>query len=231
MDNNMQSLYANRFDGELESKNAMWRVLCRHFFQKYVNAAKQDGSLRVADVAAGYCEWINNIEATEKYAVDMNPDTAKFAADGVKSITGGIDALAAETGSGYFDCVFMSNFLEHLNSKEEVQTVVTQAWQMLRDGGRLMILQPNIKYVGGKYWDFFDHKTPLTEQSLTELVDMIRAEGKGREGKGTFVVKRFLPYTTKSALPKSPWLIRLYLLLMPISGWIFGEQSFMIFER
>lgn len=128
----------------------------------------------MVDVAAEYCEWINNIDAKEKYAVDMNPGTANFAAKDVKVVVGGIDALSDK--KDYFDCVFMSNFLEHLNSKEEVQSVLSSAWDLLRDGGRLMILQPNIKYVGGKYWDFIDHKTPLTEQSLTEAVYIIRTD-------------------------------------------------------
>ena len=31
-----------------------------------------------------------------------------------------------------------------------------------------MIMGPNIRYVGGAYWDFFDHHLALTERSVVE---------------------------------------------------------------
>ena len=45
------------------------------------------------------------------------------------------------------------------------------------------------------------------------------------------VIKRFLPYTTKSKLPQEPWLVWLYLKLMPFSGFFFGKQSLIILEK
>jgi len=59
-----------------------------------------------------------------------------------------------------------------------------------------MILQPNIRFCFKDYWMFFDHITPLDDRSLSEVLD----------GNGLKVVEckpRFLPYTTKSKLPKS----------------------------
>ena len=223
----LKELYANRFSEEkaLKEKNKIWQVLCQHFFQKYI---PNSNTARVADVAAGYCEFINNIEADEKYAVDLNPDTGKFANNDVKVVQGtAADLLLAVgngSGEGYFDIVFMSNFLEHLENKEAVQSVVKQARELLKDGGRLLILQPNIKYVKGQYWDFFDHKIPLTESALLELGEMLQFKSK-------VCIKRFLPYTTKSGLPKGPLIIWLYLMLMPISGVFFGSQSFLVLEK
>ena len=52
----------------------------------------------------------------------------------------------------------MSNYLEHLPSSEAVVRQLDQARQVLKPGGRLIVLQPNIRFVGGAYWDFLDHK-------------------------------------------------------------------------
>jgi len=69
-----------------------------------------------------------------------------------------------------------------------------------------MILQPNVRLLPGAYWDFFDHHTPLTERCLVEALTLLDMDIQR-------VVARFLPYTTKSALPQSPALVRLYLRL------------------
>lgn len=90
--------------------------------------------------------------------------------------------------------------------------------------GGVLILTPNIKFVGGKYWDFFDHITPITESALIEA-----AEAAGF--KTERVVKKFLPFTTKSRLPQASWIVRLYLRLMPLSGMVFGEQSLLLFRK
>jgi hypothetical protein len=86
-----------------------------------------------------------------------------------------------------------------------------------------MILQPNVRLIPGAYWDFFDHHTALTERRLiaaTELLDFVTEH----------VIARFLPYTTKSRLPQSPWLVRLYLRLPPL-WWLLGKQSFLVVRK
>ena len=43
-------------------------------------------------------------------------------------------------------------------------------------------------------------------------------------------IPRFLPYTTKSNVPKWPWLLGLYLRLPPV--WhIFGKQCLVVAEK
>ena len=91
---------------------------------------------------------------------------------------------------------------------------------MLRPGGRLLILQPNIRYAGGKYWDYFDHHLPLTERSLVEALGL--AELTPVE-----VRPRFLPFTTKSRLPQHPLLVWLYLKL-PLAHRLLDQQSWIV---
>ena len=58
-----------------------------------------------------------------------------------------------------------------------------------------MILQPNIRYAYKEYWDFFDHHTPLSDRSLVEALQMVGFKIEK-------VLPKFLPYTTKSKIPK-----------------------------
>jgi len=97
------------------------------------------------------------------------------------------------------------------------------AFAILRPGGRVLILQPNIRLTGGKYWDFIDHQTALTERSLAEAAMMAGF-------RTSQVVTRFLPYTTKSRLPKQPWLVKAYLSFPPI-WWLLGKQTLYLGEK
>jgi len=131
--------------------------------------------------------------------------------------------LAGAAPNGYFDLAFMSNYLEHLSSNEAVLEQLRVAHAVLRPGGRILILQPNIRLVGGRYWDFIDHQTALTEKSLAEAARMTGFTTKA-------VITRFLPYTTKSRLPQHQLLVRAYLALPPL-WWLFGRQTLYLGEK
>jgi SAM-dependent methyltransferase len=212
----VDSLYQIRFNCErhLQNKDRIWKVLCQAFFQQFIKPTDV-----VVDIGAGYCEFINNISAGRKIAIDLNRDTTTFAAAGVEVINEpyhSISALPPES----VDVFFISNFLEHLDSKDQVLALLKECKRPLRRGGKILILQPNIRLIGGAYWDFIDHKIPLTEKSLTEAAELSGL-------KVELLIPRFLPYTTKNRFPQNPWLVRLYLLLKP-AWFIFGKQSFII---
>lgn len=218
----LKNLYSARFHGdkELEEKNRIWKILCKHFFQKYITTDSV-----VADIASGYCEFINNIQAKEKFAIDLNPDIKNYSDTSVHIVNDGVAKLKNVLPFDYIDIFFISNFLEHLNSKEQIIELISDIKEIIKEKGRIIILQPNIKYVKkGRYWDFFDHKIPLTENALIELAEM-------NNMKVIECIPKFLPYTTKSAMPKNPFLIWLYLKTMPLSSHFFGEQSLLIFEK
>ncbi len=215
----LSTLYSERFGlRERERKLAVWRVLCRHFFQRYVRPSDT-----VLDLGAGNCEFINSIECGEKIAVDGNPEVRRWAADDVRVVLATSTHLG-EIGDESVDVVFCSNFFEHLPDKAALHETLGECRRVLRRGGRLLVLQPNIRAVGGRYWDFIDHHVPLTDRSLVEALAM--AGLAVRE-----VRARFLPYTTKSALPQHPLLVRLYLVLTPIhrllggQAWVVGEKA------
>lgn len=218
LDSNLDRLYRHRFsEAEVASKNRIWQVLCRHYFSRYVG--RED---RVVDIGAGYCEFINNIVAGERIAIDLNPDVRRFSAPGVRVINEPCTCVAS-IRSDSVDVVFMSNFLEHLPSKDVVLQTLRETARMLRPGGRAIILQPNIRFLPGEYWDYFDHHTPLTDRSLVEGVVLAKLEPE-------VVVPRFLPYTTKSRLPQAPWLVRLYL-HVPLAWPLLGKQALVVARK
>jgi hypothetical protein len=94
---------------------------------------------------------------------------------------------------------------------------------LLRPGGRVLILQPNIRLIGGAYWDFIDHQTALTEKSLAEAATMAGF-------RTSQVLTRFLPYTTKSRFPQHPLLVRAYL-KFPLAWQLFGKQTLYLGEK
>ena len=207
----LAKLYHERFSPlEREKKNRVWQVLCRHFFQRYVRPTDT-----VLDLGAGNCEFLNNITCAERIAVDLNPEVETCARPGTRVlVTASIDLGAVESDS--VDVVFVSNFFEHLPDKTTFLQTLYEIRRVLRRGGRLLILQPNIRAVGGQYWDFVDHHLPLTDRTLVEALGMINMNVQE-------VRARFLPYTTKSRIPQHPWLIRLYLLLSPVHRFMGGQ--------
>jgi len=214
----LEKLYRHRFDAnEMPRKLAIWKVLCEEFFSQYVGERDV-----VIDIGAGYCEFINNIRCGRKIAIDLNPRVREFAAPEVEVRNESCTNLASLADESA-DVVFMSNFLEHLPSKQAVFDTLAEARRILRKGGRLMILQPNVRLLPGAYWDFFDHHTPLTERSLVEALTNL-------DMRLVRVIGRFLPYTTKSFLPQAPILVRLYLRFPP-AWWLLGKQSFVMAQK
>ena len=209
------TIYRRRFGPDVVFRRGMWRVLCQQFFQPYVPREST-----VLEVGAGYCEFINSIAAGHKIALDMNPDTRLYAEPNVRVIeASSTDLSAIESGS--VDIAFASNLFEHLTRGDIVRTMREVA-RVLKPAGRFLILQPNIRFCARDFWMFFDHITPLDQHSLAEALEI-----SGFRVVHTIV--RFLPFTTKSRLPNSLFLVRLYLQI-PLLWRIFGQQTFVVAE-
>jgi dolichol-phosphate mannosyltransferase len=156
--------------------------------------------------------------------VDINRDVRKFAATDVRVIIGSVKHIRKLFPSSSVDVLFMSNLLEHLNSKEDVFRLLNESFQVLKKGGRLLIMQPDISLVGHEYWDFFDHKVAITTASLVEVLRSIGYEI-------SYLHSPFLPYTTKTKnLPLWPPLLTLYLKL-PFLHRLFGKQFFVCAKK
>lgn len=210
-------VYARRFpEAEARAKDRLWREIAG-WLQRYVPE-----SAVVLDLACDRGYFVRNIRARERWATDLR-DVRADLGDGVRFLqSDGLrlrDALPASS----FDVVFTSNYLEHLSSPDAVIEQLRVAHDLLRPGGRAIVLQPNVALVGGPYWDFIDHKVALTDKSLVEAADLagLRTER---------VIRRFLPFTTKSRMPQHPALVRAYLAFPP--AWLLlGKQTLYVGTR
>ena len=126
-------------------------------------------------------------------------------------------------GEGELDTVFTSNFFEHLPNKIALGRTLDEIHRCLKPDGCLIALGPNIRYLPGAYWDFWDHYLPLTELSLTEALEN-RKFGIERS------LARFLPYTMARGREYPLILVRLYLKL-PWCWRVFGKQFLVVARK
>jgi SAM-dependent methyltransferase len=211
----LNKLYAARFPEEdLKAKDAIWQVLCSRYFQSMIRDTDT-----VMDLGAGYGEFLRHIQCQNRIAVEMNPDAKRFMPPETRLVMQPSWELS-EIASSSVDAVFASNFFEHLPSKDKLLATLAEVHRVLVPEGRLLILQPNLAYLHGRFFDFLDHHLPLTHVSMAEALAL--SGFKIRR-----MVPRFLPFTTRTRLPQSPWLVRLYLLCPP--AWrIMGKQMFIL---
>ncbi|MHB8588149.1 MAG: class I SAM-dependent methyltransferase [Candidatus Dormibacteraceae bacterium] len=213
----LKEVYEQRFDhADHASKEAIWREVAGYLQRFIVPGA------RVVDIACDLGYFIRNVKAAERWATDIRDMQHALPADVHFVRADGLE-LANVMPNGHFDLAFFSNYLEHLSSTEAVLQQLRVTFSLLKPGGRVLILQPNIRLIGGSYWDFIDHQTALTEKSLAEAAMMAGFQTKQ-------VVARFLPYTTKSRLPQHPLLVRAYLAFPP-AWWLMGKQTLYLGEK
>jgi len=213
----IDSLYRVRFTAsDRVKKERVWRVLCQDFFQNYIS---KDAT--VLDIACGYGEFIRNIEAGEKIAIDLNPDSKSFLPDSVRFYYADAADMSM-IGDSSVDVCFSSNFFEHLADKNVMDDVLSEVRRVLKNDGMYIAMQPNLRVNPVKYWDYYDHIIPLTDLSCKEAFL-----------KGGFVVEeliaRFVPFSTDSKLPQWPVFIKIYLFLKPL--WRFFGGQFLIIGR
>jgi len=211
---NIERLLEIRFnDKMLEARNRLWHVLCTDFFQQFINQNET-----VLDMGAGCCEFINNIICKKKYAMDVNEKLMKYARQEVQILIGESSKASTLLNGEKVNVVFLSNFLEHIPTKDKLVHTLEEIKKILKADGKLLILQPNIRYCYKNYWDFFDHYIPLSHKSLEEILTAL-------DFKIIVMKPKFLPFSTKSRLPLHPLLVKMYLKFTPIQL-VIGKQMF-----
>lgn len=214
MSDDLRREYAMRFERNANYRREVWKILTSGFFSRWtpVNGA-------VLDLGCGWGEFISQVKAAKKYGMDLNPES--------KSRVGSNVTLLEQDCSerwpidnAFLDMVFTSNFFEHLPTKESLQRTLAEAFRCLKPGGRIICMGPNVKYLPGRYWDFWDHCLPLTELSLKEGLELagFRIEQ---------VWAKFLPYSMSQGSTPPLFMLRLYLKL-PFLWRILGRQFLIV---
>src|SRR5262249_28176824 len=213
----LEKTYHRRFHADVEYRNAIWRVLVRGFFSRYVRRSDH-----VLDLGCGYGQFINHVECERRYAMDLNPGSRRLLHDEIVFLEQDC-AAPWPLAESSLDVGFTSNFFEHLPDKAHLARTIAEAYRCLRPGRRPIATWPKGKYVGGAYWDFFDHHIALTELSLQEVLELTGF--RMRE-----VVGRFLPYTMVNAPQFPRQLVVLYLKMRWLWRW-FGRQFLLVAEK
>jgi len=214
----VEKLYKDRFsEADREGKDRIWRVLCDSFFQRMIGEDKV-----IVDLACGYGEFINHIRGTKRFGVDINSETAQFLERDVSFIHSPATDLRALPAQDV-DIIFTSNFFEHLPDKNTLSAVLSESYRVLKPGGKLIAMGPNIRFTYADYWNFYDHHLPLSDQSLKEALELADFQVEKS-------IAKFLPFSTKSALPQHPLLVALYL-KVPLAWPILGKQFLLVARK
>ena len=180
-----------------ERRETLWRCLWKYHFQRYVRPSDC-----VLELGAGYANFINNVAARRRIAVDIWPQFLDHLAPGVDGHIGDATELSfLEDDSVNF--AFASNLVEHL-TQEAFSRLLDQLKRKVVSGGLVAFLQPNFRYAFREYFDDYTH---VTVYSHVSLCDFLNARGL----EIVECVPRFAPLTIKSKFRVWPILIWLYL--------------------
>ncbi len=213
----LQRIYARRFGSRTAYRDRVWQILTSQYFSRFVSPSSV-----VLDLGCGYGEFINNIHAARRLAMDLNPTTATVVGPDVEVIQHDCTEPWPIPDAS-LDVVFSSNFFEHLPTKADLRRTIDEAFRATKPGGRLVAMGPNVRLVPGAYWDFYDHHIALTERSLAELLTDCGFEVE-------HIVPAFLPFTMSEGREYPLLLLRLYL-RMPLVWRFVGKQFLVVVRR
>jgi ubiquinone/menaquinone biosynthesis C-methylase UbiE len=195
------------------SRSMIWCEICQ-YLKRFVSE-----NSTVLDLGAGYGDFLQHIRAEKKYGLELNKALIQHWPDDVKPIIqSALDPFPIN--DHVISVVFASNFFEHFLI-EECRVILTEVFRVLKPGGVLIAIQPNIRLQPGRYYEDYTHKTPFTEVSFCDFLESL----------GWCILKcesSFLPLTMKLRIPKWRWLVRLYLAL-PFKP--FAGQFLIVAER
>jgi cyclopropane fatty-acyl-phospholipid synthase-like methyltransferase len=193
--NNYKNYEKTRFNFTKKRK-AVWQEIAR-YLQKHISP---DSS--VLELGSGYCDFINSISASKKYAIDKYIDPHKYADKNVTKIMGDFKDMNTNLKDNSIDVIFASNFFEHLSEKE-IENYFKVITKKLKDKGLLIIIQPNYRLCYASYYDDYTHIKAFSDVSMRDFLIS--------KGFSVSLIKPgFLPFSMKSALPKTRFLVRLY---------------------
>ena len=180
------------------ARAVVWQVIAEHLGRWIPSGA------HVLEIGAGYCDWINNVKAERRVAVDLWPEVVRCTAAGVEPVVLDVTRDLERLGTQSFDVVLASNVLEHF-PPDTVTQVLDGIGRLLRPEGRVLLVQPNFRYAFREYFDDYTHRSVFTDVSLPAL---LRSRGFEIDR----LERRFAPYSMRKARVRpSPWLVRAYL--------------------
>ena len=214
---NYQRLYEYRFRNVDQARRELvWGAIAPVVYE-WLGRPK-----RILDPAAGRCEFLNAVPSQERWGVDAVKYTEALPRPGSRLIVSEI--MEADLPNSYFDGIFVSNFLEHLDSPEDVATFLEKMRETIKPGGRIAIIGPNFRHCPDEYFDFADHRVILTEQSAAEHLHAAGFSKSGRSVPGSCPTP-----SAVASLPTPHWSVPTF--RAPLAWRLLGKQFLVIGQR
>ena len=148
-------------------RDVVWESLWRFHFCKLISPND-----RVLDLGCGYGNFINNVIARRRIAIDLWGDLVKYVDLDVERVVGSVTDLDF-IDEGVVNFAFASNLFEHL-SRDAFACVLERLRVKLAANGTLNILQPNYRYA---YKEYFDDYTHVSIYSHIIISDFLKTNG------------------------------------------------------
>ena len=84
------------------------------------------------------------------------------------------------------------------------------------------MLGPNIRFIPGSYWDYWDHHVAISDQSIAEILTLTGFNV-------TQNIDRFLPYTMSNTRNPPLFFVQLYLKMRFV--WPFLGKQFLVIAK
>jgi SAM-dependent methyltransferase len=134
-------------------------------------------SPRILEIGAGrgnLAEYLKNLNCGIRYAgIEPNETLAdKLSERGLNILRAQIPPFPSELEKGSFDLIVMCHLIEHFRDWQEAAQVLGQISELLKTGGRLLLLHPDYLDWGADYFDGdYSHSFILTRNRIDNLVN------------------------------------------------------------
>lgn len=181
-------------------RRIVWEEICR-----LLNNGRIAATDRVLELGCGYGDFIGNIKASSKTAIELAPTSSESALQygNIDLMVGDAATIMPTLADNSFDAVFCSNYFEHF-THDDISSQLREVSRILEPGGRLIVVQPNYRLCVRNYFDDYTHKSIFSDTSFGDFLSVHGFTLLERK-------PRFLPFSFKSKMPISRLLVRGYL--------------------
>lgn len=142
------------------------KQLCHYLFQTF----GFEPGMKLLEPGCGRGEFLGNFQdmGLDVHGVDISHEAKEFS-DRFPVHVCDVENESLPFGDNTFDVLYSKSFIEHLHKPERY---LTEAYRVLKPGGKLITLVPDWESNYKIYFDDFTHRTPFTQISLTDAYKM-----------------------------------------------------------